>query len=75
MNDTEKPKKQVVNGDKKLQGWVAEEDKKRVDHLIKRKYILNESDAVREGTRALWREYLNGSLDKMEDLEDLLTLD
>ena len=56
----------VINGDKKLQGWVAKVDKERVDFLLKRGYLINESDAVREGVRALWREYLAGNLEKME---------
>ena len=66
MNDEKRPKRQVVNGDKKLQGWVSEEDKKRVEFLLEKGYILNESDAVRAGTRALWREYLAGNLEKIK---------
>ena len=60
--------KGFVNGDKKLQGWVSKEDKERVQFLLAQGYILNESDAVREGTRALWREYLAGNLVKIQEL-------
>ena len=77
MNDStdiekQSPKPRVINGDKKLQGWVAKVDKERVDFLLKRGYLLNESDAVREGVRALWREYLVGNLDKMEADDPIL---
>lgn len=64
--ETKPTKRRVINGDKKLQGWVAKEDKERVDFLLEQEYILNESDAVREGTRALWREYLAGNLEKVK---------
>jgi len=69
--ETQPPKRppRVINGDRKLQGWVAKMDKERVDFLLKRGYLINESDAVREGVRALWREYLAGNLEKME-IED-----
>lgn len=67
--DTERPKRQVVNGDRKLQGWVSKEDKERIEFLIEKKIINNESDAVREGSRALWREYLKYNLKVIESGE------
>lgn len=70
MTDTEK-KSRKINGTQKLQGWVAKEDSERVDFLIKEGYVVNPSDAVREGVRALWREYLAGNLQKIKlDLEE-----
>ena len=67
MADPKPAPKGFVNGDKKLQGWVSKEDKERVKFLLEHGYILNESDAVREGTRALWREYLAGNLVKIKE--------
>lgn len=60
MNDKEKL-------EEKLQGRVSTEDKNRIEFLISEGYVLNESDAVREGSRALWREYLAGSLKSVKE--------